>query len=87
MNIFNARLQCTNRQSISDFKGQLTDVQDVAKVTTTGVDGRKNIDWSKIPSERKLSVSLWKNQEKDGSVTLNVKVATFTFKVTLPSFS
>lgn len=58
-----------------DFKGQLTDVEDVAKVTTTGADGKKNIDWSKIPSERKLSVSLWKNQEKDGSVTLNLKVA------------
>lgn len=58
-----------------DFKGQLTDVADVAQVTTIGADGKKNIDWSKIPSEKKLSVSLWKNAEKDGTITLNVKVA------------
>lgn len=58
-----------------DFKGQLTATEDIARVSKTGPDGKKVIDWSSIPSDRKLSVSLWKNQEKDGSVTLNLKVA------------
>ena len=58
-----------------DFKWQVCTTEDIQKVTSTGPDGKKSIDWSKIPSENKLSVSLWKNQEKDGSVTLNLKVA------------
>lgn len=58
-----------------DFKGQVCTTEDIQKVTSTGTDGKKSIDWSRIPSENKLSVSLWKNQEKDGTVTLNLKVA------------
>tara|TARA_R100000406_G_scaffold86995_1_gene71367 strand:+ start:470 stop:763 length:294 start_codon:yes stop_codon:yes gene_type:complete len=58
-----------------DFKGQVCTTEDIKAVTSTGPDGKKSIDWSRIPSERKLSVSLWKNQEKDGNVTLNLKVA------------
>ena len=58
-----------------DFNGHVCTTEDIQKVTSTGPDGKKSIDWSRIPSENKLSVSLWKNQEKDGTVTLNLKVA------------
>lgn len=57
-----------------DFKGQMTATSDVEKATKV-VDGKKVVDYSAIPSDRKLSVSLWKNQGKDGKTELNGKVA------------
>tara|TARA_R110001592_G_scaffold27006_8_gene100572 strand:+ start:515 stop:844 length:330 start_codon:yes stop_codon:yes gene_type:complete len=61
-------------QNDPDFKGQLTTVADVQAVTTTR-EGKKIIDYSAIPSEKKLTVSLWKNMSKDGKAELNIKVA------------
>ena len=60
-----------NKSSASDpdFKGTLCEVGDVQKVTKT-VDGKKSIDWNKIPGSRKKAISIWKN---DG--TLNIKIA------------
>tara|TARA_R100001082_G_scaffold76211_1_gene44289 strand:- start:2626 stop:2907 length:282 start_codon:yes stop_codon:yes gene_type:complete len=57
-----------------DFKGTLNTVEDLAKVSKM-VDGKKQIDYSAIPSDKKLSISLWKNQGKDGKPTLNIKIA------------
>lgn len=57
-------------QTDPDFKGLLCTVEDVAKVTSKGPDGKKKIEWDRIPGERKKSVSIWNN---DG--TLNVTIA------------
>jgi hypothetical protein len=57
-----------------DFKGTVNTVADLEAVSKM-VDGKKQIDYSAIPSEKKLSISLWKNQGKDGKTTLNIKIA------------
>jgi len=71
--------EAKNGSTDPDFKGQMTLVSDIAKVTTIGSDGRKSIDYSAIPADSKMTVSLWKNPGKDGGpATLNLKVATKT---------
>ena len=57
-------------QTDPDFKGLLCTVEDVAKVTSIGPDGKKKIEWDRIPGERKKAISIWNN---DG--VLNIKVA------------
>ena len=60
-----------NKGSASDpdFKGLLCTVEDVAKVTS-GSGRDKQIDWKRIPGNRKKAISIWNN---DG--VLNIKIA------------
>ena len=62
------------KPSDPDYKGTVNTVADLAAVSKV-VDGKKHIDYSAIPSENKLSISLWKNQDKEGKTTLNIKIA------------
>jgi hypothetical protein len=75
--VFSGKLWLNDNKSSQtdpDFKGQLCTKADIDNVTTKGSDGKKNIDYSKIPSEKKLAISAWKNEGQNG-MELNIKIA------------